>query len=283
MGKERIGFIGQGYIGKNYADDFERRGYSVVRYALEEPYLGNRESIKECDIVFIAVPTPTTPAGFDDSIVRNVMSLVGDGKIAVIKSTMVPGTTELLQRSNRRIKILYSPEFLCEATAAHDAAHPFTNIVGLSIENKEHKEAGEKVMSVLPKAPQFLFCHATEAEYIKYTHNSLGYIKVVFVNMLYDMVERSGCRWEIIKKAMEADPMITNWYNDPVHKSGRGAGGHCFIKDFSALARHYEELVGDKEGEGVFQSFERKNKKLLQQSNKDIDLLEGVYGKLEGV
>ena len=27
----KIGFIGQGWIGKNYADDFDARGYAVVR------------------------------------------------------------------------------------------------------------------------------------------------------------------------------------------------------------------------------------------------------------
>ena len=48
-----IGFIGQGFIGKSYADDMERRGYTTVRYALEEPYKNNKEKIKECDIVFI--------------------------------------------------------------------------------------------------------------------------------------------------------------------------------------------------------------------------------------
>jgi len=65
-----IGFIGQGYIGKNYADDFERRGFRVVRYALENGYEKNRELIKRCDIVFVAVPTPTTPKGFSAKIIR---------------------------------------------------------------------------------------------------------------------------------------------------------------------------------------------------------------------
>jgi len=62
MGK-KIGFIGQGWIGKNYADDFEKRGYEIVRYALESPYIDNKEKIKECDIVFIAVPTPQHSQG----------------------------------------------------------------------------------------------------------------------------------------------------------------------------------------------------------------------------
>ena len=42
---KKIGFIGQGWIGKNYADDFERRGLEVVRYALEEPYVKNKDKI----------------------------------------------------------------------------------------------------------------------------------------------------------------------------------------------------------------------------------------------
>ena len=61
--KPLIGFIGQGWIGKNYANDFEARGYATVRYALEEPYKANEDKIKDCDIVFIAVPTPSTPTG----------------------------------------------------------------------------------------------------------------------------------------------------------------------------------------------------------------------------
>src|SRR5580692_663281 len=85
--KPLIGFIGQGWIGKAYADNFEERGYEVVRYALEKPYIKNKDKIAECDIVFIAVWTPTTPKGFDSSVVENVLPLVGEGKIAVLKST----------------------------------------------------------------------------------------------------------------------------------------------------------------------------------------------------
>src|ERR1700733_12742025 len=107
--KPTIGFIGQGWIGKHYADDFENRGFSVVRYAKEEPYAANKEKIKECDIVFIAVPTPTTPDGFDDSIVRNVISLVKDGTTVVIKSTILPGTTESIQKEHPKKTILHCP------------------------------------------------------------------------------------------------------------------------------------------------------------------------------
>ncbi len=42
----QIGFIAQGWLGKNYANDFEERGYSVVRCALEEPYVKIKSLLK---------------------------------------------------------------------------------------------------------------------------------------------------------------------------------------------------------------------------------------------
>ena len=96
-----LGFIGQGFVGKAHADEFERRGFKTVRYALEEPYRDNKDKIKDCDVVFIAVPTPTTEKGFDDSIIRKAIKLVGKGKVAVIKSSILPGTTTSQRKSIR--------------------------------------------------------------------------------------------------------------------------------------------------------------------------------------
>jgi UDP-glucose 6-dehydrogenase len=123
-----IGFIGQGWIGKHYADDFESRGYTVVRYSTEPQHVINAAAIGQCDIVFIAVPTPTVTVDgtqrCDISIVREVLHLVGEGKIAVIKSTIPPGTTCGLQSEFPTLWVFHSPEFLTEANAAYDASHP---------------------------------------------------------------------------------------------------------------------------------------------------------------
>lgn len=277
----KIGFIGQGYIGKNYADDFENRGYSVVRYALEKPYNSNESKIKECDVVFIAVPTPTTPKGFDDSIVRAVIKLVSDGKIAVIKSTVLPGTTESIQEENRNIVVFYSPEFLLETTAAYDAKHPIMNIIGITGSSKNFRSA-EFVLSLLPESSYKQICRAREAEFIKYTHNCRAYAKIVMANLLYDLAQKLDCRWEEIKKGMDADPMFSNWYNQPVHKSGRGAGGNCFIKDFEAFRQLYADKLDDELGSVVLESIKNKNVALLRGSNKDTAILKGVYGKSGG-
>jgi len=279
----KIGFIGQGWIGKHYANDFEGRGYDVVRYALEEPYIQNKEKIKHCDIVLIAVPTPSRPEGFDASILKEAVKNVGQGKLAVIKSTLLPGVTEEIQEENPDIYVVHSPEFLREASAAFDAANPQRNIVGIPVDNEEYRKHAENLLEVLPKAPHKIICHSREAELIKYGGNVHLYIKVVFMNMLHDLATSHGLDWSVIKDAMSADPRIGSSHMDPVHQSGRGAGGHCFIKDFAAFKEQYEKMVGDSHGLDVLNALQNKNNKLLRDSKKDLDLLEGVFGGLDNI
>lgn len=277
--KPLIGFVGQGYVGGTYANNFEKRGYSVVRYSLEPHYIHNKEAISACDIVFVCVPTPTTKKGFDASIVDAALSLVGKGKIAVIKSTMLPGMTRTLQKKHSKITLLCSPEFLSVATAQEDADNPFSNTIGMPASGKKHREAAELVHTILPNAPFSHICTSEEAEMIKYAHNVSGYMQILTFNALYDLAAEVGADWKNIHPAIEADPMISNRYAKPVHKTGRGAGGGCFIKDFAAFAKLYKQMVGKKEGTAFLEAAEKKNLMLLVGTNKDLDLLEGVYGK----
>ena len=277
MNKIKIGFIGQGYVGKNYADDFEARGYHVVRYAKEKPYNKNKDAIKGCDVVFVAVPTPTTPKGYDSSIIRKVLPLVGVGKVAVLKSTILPGLTGKIQEEFPRIIVLNSPEFLSEATARHDASHPFVNIVGITKETLEYKKAAKLVHSILPKAPKNFTVKSIEAEIIKYSHNCGGYTQIIFFNLMYDLSQKMGANWKRIEEAIKADPFIPTRYASPVHKSGRGAGGRCFIKDFAAFREIYKKMVADPSGVSVLKSMEKKNIELLCSSGKDVEILESVY------
>ncbi|MFZ2252944.1 MAG: hypothetical protein WAW13_02080 [Minisyncoccia bacterium] len=275
----KIGFIGQGWIGRNYADDFENRGYEVIRYALEEKYIQNKEKIAECDIVFIAVPTPTTEDGFDDSIVRIALTYIGAGKIAVIKSTIVPGTTEKFQAEFPEIFVFHSPEFLVELTAAYDAANPNRNIIGIPLENDEYTKRAKLVLSVLPKAPYEAILKSSDAEFVKYAGNCFLLTKVIFMNMLFDLVNKMGGNWDQIKEALIHDPRVGTSHVEPTHKGGRGAGGHCFIKDFEAFRTLYDTLVQDETGSEILKNQANKNISLLVSSMKDIELLKGVYGE----
>lgn len=279
MSEKNIGFIGQGWIGKNYADDFEARGFDVVRYSLEEPYVGNRELIKNCRIVFIAVPTPTTPQGFDDSYVQKALQNLAPGTTAIIKSTILPGTTEKLQGIFPEIFVMHSPEFLVEKTAAYDAANPTRNIIGLPVENEENLARAQEVIGVLPKAPFELICQAKEAELIKYGANAFLYLKVVYANILYDLAKGLDCDYEKVKEMVAADPRIGASHLNVSDDGGRGAGGHCFIKDFEAFIELYKKSTGDGEGLSALECWRDKNVGLLRESGKNLDLLKEVYGK----
>lgn len=282
-----IGFIGQGFIGKNMADDFESRGYRVVRYD-NSKYADNKEQIKKCDFVFIAVPTPSSPAGFDDSILAEVLSLVGEGKTAIIKSTIKVGTTEKFQHIYPNKYILHSPEFLTEKNAALDAKFPPRNIVGYSA---KAKEKAKLVLELLPKAKYELITESGEAELIKYMGNNFLYLKVVFANLVYNLCQRKGLNYDIIAEAVGHDKRIGASHLQIKHQSGlegkvgRGAGGNCFIKDMAAFIEMFEEEgVGSKEDElvlGVLHSISKLNQRLLLDSQKDLDLLKSVYGDLD--
>jgi len=279
MKKPLIGFIGQGWIGKNYANDYEKRGYSIVRYSLEFPYSVNKDQIKECDIVIVAVPTPTTIKGFDDSAVKKVLTLVGKGKIVVIKSTLLMGRTVDIQKDNPHCLVLHCPEFLSENTASHDVENPDRNIIGIPKTSPIYFAAAKQVLKTMPKAPFEFICTSHEAELIKYAHNIHGYIQVVFSNLLYDMSSSLGGDWGKLHAAFKADPMMCHRYLTPVHKSGRGAGGNCFVKDMEAFIESYGKLVGDKEGLMTLKSIRNKNIDLLVKSRKDLVIIESVYGK----
>jgi UDP-glucose 6-dehydrogenase len=276
----KIGCIGQGFVGKNIADNLEQRGYTVVRYALEPEYQANAAAIADCEIVFIGVPTPSTPEGFDYSIVQNVLALVADGSVAVVKSTLLPGTTKKLQDLYPNKIVLFSPEFLCENTAAYDVAHPIMNIIGLSDDTAGHRKAAESVQSTFPVSEHNFIVSAEAAELFKYAHNLNGYFRVILANLLFEVGEKVGAHWADVKAMMDSDVMMSPYYNTPVHKGGRGAGGNCFVKDMAAFRHLYTERVQeDLAGLEVLRSLEKKNLELLQSTGKSKEIIEGVYGK----
>ena len=281
-----IGFIGQGFIGKNMADDFQDRGFKVVRYS-KEKYKENKEKIKDCDFVFIAVPTPSTPKGFDDSILRSTLDLVGKGKTAIIKSTIKVGSTEKYQKLHPDKYIIHSPEFLTEKNAKNDTKYPPRNIIGVS---KKSKIKGQAVLDILPKAKYEFIIPSKEAELIKYMGNNFLYIKVIYANIIYNFTQKMGIDYDLVSKITALDSRIGPSHLQVKHNSGlskkmgRGAGGHCFIKDMAAFIEFFSELGIEKEEDKLALDFLKKvvklNQNLLINSRKDLDLLRGVYKNL---
>ncbi|MFZ2523379.1 MAG: hypothetical protein WAW92_03245 [Minisyncoccia bacterium] len=281
----KVGFIGQGWIGKNYADNYESRQFEVVRYSLEKEYINNLNKIINCSLVIIAVPTPTTEKGFDLSFVEDAVSKTIPGQSVVIKSTLAPGSTKKLAEKFPDRYIFHSPEFLSERTAKYDVDRPHANVLGTPIENPEYRKRAEEIMSTFPVAPFSLVCTSLEAEIIKYSRNIHGYFEVIFYNIFFDYVNSLGASYDVIKSYIERDPYHAPRYATPMHASGhdlknpkRGAGGHCFIKDFKAFRENFKIILEDEKSLKVLEAIEQKNIDLLIKSGKDIDLLKDVYG-----
>jgi len=272
----KIGFIGTGIIGRAYAKDFKNRGYEVIQYSLEEKFKDNKDKIKDCEITFIAVPTPTLPkTGFDFQNIDEALKLIGQGKIAIIKSTILPGTTDSLQEKYPDIFLFHSPEFLRARSAMDDAKKPERNIIGYTERSK--KFAG-KVLSILPEAKYVAELPAKTAEMIKYAGNVFLTTKVVYANFLFDLCQNLGVDYEDIRQALSHDKRIGPSHLFVDFEGGRGAGGMCFIKDVEAFKQFCEKSNLDKENINLAQSIIEKNKQLLKNSGKDLDILSSVYG-----
>ncbi|TSC66858.1 MAG: UDPglucose 6-dehydrogenase [Parcubacteria group bacterium Gr01-1014_72] len=197
---------------------------------------------------------------------------------SVIKSTVLPGTTEAMQKAHPRIIILNSPEFLTEANARRDVAKPMRNIIGVPSDSPRHRRAARLLLRILPRAPFEKIMRARDAELVKYGGNCLLYIKTLFINILYDAAEGLGGSFAEVAEAMAADARLGKSHWKAIFDGGRGAGGHCFIKDFAAFSSFYSRVVKDPAGRALLRAAEKKNIALLLGSGKDAELLRGVYG-----
>ncbi len=227
-----IGIMGLGVVGDGVRDYFERRATPLRVY---DPYrgLGSVESINEADIVYICVPTPYLPnVGFDDSALENAISLLDGSKIVVIKSTVLPGTTEAYQARYSQHCFLFNPEFLREAYARTDFLRPDRQIVGYTAQSRH---MAESVMATLPAAPYMQIMGAREAEMAKYMTNSFLAVKVTFANELFDLATAMDIDYEVVREAVAADARIGQSHLDVSDGGYRGYGGKYLPKDTKAL------------------------------------------------
>ena len=196
--------------------------------------LGSPEEVNKAEVVFVCVPTPYLKdgKGFDLSYVEETMEMLNGEKVVVIKSTVMPGTTEMLQKKYPNHKLLMNPEFLTEETADQDMMYPDRQIVGYT--EKSQTVAGD-VMQLLPLAPFERIIPATEAELVKYFGNTWFSVKVSFANQMYDLCQKLGVDYDRMVEAAAADKRIGRTHLNVWHKGYRGYGGKCLVKDIRAL------------------------------------------------
>jgi UDPglucose 6-dehydrogenase len=154
----------------------------------------------------VCVPTPyTVGVGFDDSFLLDAVEHVSGSRTVVIKSTVLPGTTERLQERHPQHRFMFNPEFLREATAYDDFVSPDRQIVGYT-----SASAGEaaQVMRLLPRAPFERICPASEAEMAKYVANSFLAVKVSYANEVFDLCDRMKVDYTHVRDIVAADVRI---------------------------------------------------------------------------
>lgn len=239
----KVGVVGVGMVGGAMVSYFEKVGVKPFLYDLGKN-LGSKEEVNQADVVFVCVPTPYLKdgEGFDLSYVKETCEFLEDDKVVVIKSTVVPGTTENLQKEYQNLKFLFNPEFLVEARAVEDMLNPDRQIVGYT---EESKDLAETVLKMLPRAPYEKIMSATEAETVKYFGNTFLAVKVIFGNQLYDLCQKLDIDYDVVREGGAADPRIGPSHLDVFHGRFRGYGGKCLIKDTRALIQLADSLGAD--------------------------------------
>ncbi|MFZ0830949.1 MAG: UDP-glucose/GDP-mannose dehydrogenase family protein [Thermoplasmata archaeon] len=218
------------------------------RFALVDDW---DELVHEADVIFLCLPTPRGPGGgIDLRAIRQGVREAGaalrghrEYRLVVIKSTVVPGTTEgvvrpLLERIAHRdattLGVASNPEFLAEGNMVRDSLTPERIVVGVSKARDEHL-----FRSVYRKFPAPLVrLTPTEAELVKYASNAFLALKVTFANEVSRLVERTGGNIDRVMEGVGMDSRVGSQFLS----AGPGFGGSCFEKDVSALVNRAREL-----------------------------------------
>lgn len=261
-----IGVVGyRGMVGKVVYEWFKKQGYEIYGYSKSDRE--NEQKVNNADVIFICVPTPFdwNSDNFDGSIVETALRSITDGKIVVIKSTVPIGTTEKLQAQFPKLKLLFNPEFLSEATAYGDFVNPDRQFVGYT---KESFNVSILVMNLLPESAHEVILPVKEAELLKYINNLHGTLAVIEANHYYDICQLEGLDYERVITASHASKWIGvpmgRHYHKVNHKGFRGFGGKCFPKDINAWLKYTEKLGVD---DRLFRAVRDINKDILKNQN----------------
>ena len=125
-----IGIIGNGFVGE--AQAFAFSPVCNIKIYDVDP-LKSTHTLNEthdADFVFVCVPTPMYEDGNQNlEFVKDVFKHATEKPIYILKSTVLPGTTEKLKKFIPK-KIVFSPEFLTERTSKLDMLTQNRIIIG---------------------------------------------------------------------------------------------------------------------------------------------------------
>ena len=232
--KEIIGIIGNGFVGESQAFAFSPT--NEIRIYDVDPLRSthSKEDTHMSDFIFVCVPTPMDIGGKQDlSYIERVFEDAKEGPIYIIKSTVLPGTTEMLQRQYPHLNIIFSPEFLTERTAKLDMLTQARVIFG---GDKLLTEKVEEMFSKRFMNRHFIHTDSKTAEFIKYMNNTFFATKVSLMNEYYRLAQLVGVNWDDALYGFASDGRVGDSHLHVPGPDGKvGFGGTCFPKDINAL------------------------------------------------
>ncbi|MFA6512063.1 MAG: UDP-glucose/GDP-mannose dehydrogenase family protein [Patescibacteria group bacterium] len=195
------------------------------------------EGIKDVDVVFICVGTPSMPDGRADlsqvkAAAKSVAQHLKGYAVIADKSTVPVGTAEVVRgivKKNHKgpFDVVSTPEFLREGFAVEDFFKGDRVVIGVDSQKAERVMLNVFKKLKMPK----LVTSIPSAEMIKYASNAFLATKISFINEIANVSEEVGADVEEVAEGMGLDQRIGHRFL----KAGIGYGGSCFPKDVRAL------------------------------------------------
>ncbi|MCI5779815.1 MAG: nucleotide sugar dehydrogenase [Lentisphaeria bacterium] len=205
--------------------------------------------IREADIIFVSVNTPTKMFGagagkaadlqYLEKTARSIIEYAESDKIVVEKSTLPVRTAQALSRvlhSNAKglhFQIVSNPEFLAEGSAIRDLKNPDRVLIG-GLETSQGRQAVDAVAGIYRRwvpEEKIITTGLWSSELTKLVANALLAQRVSSVNSISALCEKTGANINEVTRVAGLDSRIGAKFL----KAGVGFGGSCFKKDILNL------------------------------------------------